>query len=97
MSKTRALWLRVGVVALVIAGTAFAWKQYTNRQHEIADVPTATARQGEFAVIIRCRGSLTARRSEQLTAPAGQPNASSNRSRLVGRHGASQRPRGPQK
>jgi multidrug efflux pump subunit AcrA (membrane-fusion protein) len=62
---------RLGILVVLIAGSAFAWKQYSKRHHEIADLPTAPARQGEFAVMIRCRGSLTARRSEQLTAPVG--------------------------
>jgi hypothetical protein len=71
MSRAHSLWLRLGLVVLVIAGTAFAWKQYAHRQHDVADVPTATARQGEFAVMIHCRGALTARRSVQLAAPVG--------------------------
>jgi len=69
--KTRAVWIRLGCVALAIAGTAFAWKQYVHRQRDAVDVPTAPTRQGQFAVMIHCRGSLTARRSVQLTAPVG--------------------------
>jgi hypothetical protein len=63
-------WIRTGIVALAIAGTAFAWKQYTQRRG-IVDLPTAAVRQGDFAVLIHCRGALTARRSVQLTAPVG--------------------------
>ncbi len=64
------LWLRLGLVALLMVGSAFAWKQFAHR-HSALDLPTAPARQGDFAVMIRCRGSLTARRSHQLTAPVG--------------------------
>jgi HlyD family secretion protein len=71
VSTARTIFLRLAVAALLIAGTAFAWKQYAHRHTEVADVPTAPARQGEFAVMIRCRGSLTARRSAQIVAPVG--------------------------
>jgi len=71
LSKRRTLWIRLAIAALAIAGTAFAWKQYSHRQHDSVDVPTAPARLGEFAVMIHCRGALSARRSVQLTAPVG--------------------------
>jgi HlyD family secretion protein len=70
MAKPRALWIRLGAVALAIVGSAFAWKQYGHRRDPL-DLPTAPARQGEFAVMIRSRGSLAARRSIQLIAPVG--------------------------
>ncbi len=63
--------IRFGVIILLIAGSAFAWRQYSKRHGEVVDVPTAPVRQGEFAVMIHCRGALTARRSEQLDAPVG--------------------------
>jgi len=68
--RRRAIRIRLGTVALAMVGTAFAWKQYA-RKHDSVDVPTAQARQGEFAVMIRCRGALSARRSVQLAAPIG--------------------------
>ena len=37
-------------------------------------MPFATARKGEFLVLVRCRGELVARRSEQLTAPLDVPD-----------------------
>jgi multidrug efflux pump subunit AcrA (membrane-fusion protein) len=37
-------------------------------------VPTAKARQGEFQVIVACRGELVAGASRQLTAPVNVPN-----------------------
>ena len=70
MRRRRAIRIRLGTVALAMVGTAFAWKQYA-RKHDSVDVPTAQARQGEFAVMIRCRGALSARRSVQLAAPIG--------------------------
>jgi hypothetical protein len=70
MAKSRAILLRAAIVILVIAGTAFAWKQYARRGNTL-DLPTAPVRQGDFAVMIRCRGALTARRSVQIIAPVG--------------------------
>ena len=67
---TRSLWLRLTIAALLIAGAAFAWKQYSHRQ-SLVDLPTAPVREGDFSVLIRCRGSLSARRSHQITAPTG--------------------------
>lgn len=37
-------------------------------------LPTAQARQGEFLVITRCRGELSARRSISITAPTNVPD-----------------------
>lgn len=70
MPKPRAIWIRLGAIALLIVGSAFAWKQYGHKR-ETLDLPTAPARLGEFAVTIRSRGSLTARRSIQVIAPVG--------------------------
>ncbi len=36
-------------------------------------LPTAPARQGDFSVIVRCRGELKAQRSVQITAPVNVP------------------------
>jgi HlyD family secretion protein len=38
------------------------------------NTPLATARQGEFLVIVSCRGELAADRSVQITAPVNVPN-----------------------
>jgi len=70
MRRSRAILLRFSLAALLIAGSAFAWKQYTRRQ-TVLDLPTAAVRQGEFSVLISCRGTLIARRSEQIVAPVG--------------------------
>lgn len=61
---------RLAIAIVLIAGSAFAWKQYVRRQSAV-DLPTAPVRQGDFAVLVHCRGSLSARRSEQITAPVG--------------------------
>lgn len=70
MPRSRAILLRFSIAALLIAGSAFAWKQYARHQ-TVVDLPTAPVRQGEFAVLINCRGTLIARRSEQIVAPVG--------------------------
>jgi multidrug efflux pump subunit AcrA (membrane-fusion protein) len=67
------VWLRVAIALLAVAGIAFGWRQL-RRNRQIADLPTAAARKGDFLVIVRCRGELTARRSEQLTAPLDIPD-----------------------
>jgi len=64
----RRLWIRVTVFLLLVAGSGFAWRQMRHSQ-QLADLPTAPARKGDFLVLVRCRGELTARRSEQVIAP----------------------------
>lgn len=62
-----AAWL-AGV--LVIIGVASAGVYRLRQTQETAnDLPVAPAKQGEFLVIIRCRGELRAGRSVQLYAP----------------------------
>ncbi|MEN6604151.1 MAG: efflux RND transporter periplasmic adaptor subunit [Bryobacteraceae bacterium] len=39
-----------------------------------SNLPVATARKGEFLVIVSCRGELVASRSAQITAPLNVPN-----------------------
>jgi HlyD family secretion protein len=76
MSKRRP-WLAVGggwlmVVALLAGATAGV---YRLRQVQAAGtLPTAPARQGDFSVLVRCRGELKARRSVQITAPVNVPS-----------------------
>ena len=71
--KRSRLWLRLGLCALLLGGSAFGWREYSRRQTTL-DLPTAAARQGEFAVLIRCRGALSARHSVQITAPVDVPD-----------------------
>jgi HlyD family secretion protein len=65
--------LRVLVVLGVLAGSAFALR-HLHKNREAADLPTASAKQGEFLVLVRCRGELSARRSVQITAPLDVPD-----------------------
>src|SRR5450631_4381947 len=52
----------------VIAGGSLAWFKMRKVQAD-ADLPSAKAHQGEFLVIVRCRGELGAARSVQIAAP----------------------------
>jgi multidrug efflux pump subunit AcrA (membrane-fusion protein) len=71
--KRPRLWLRAGLGLLVLAASALAVRQMRHTR-ESTDLPTASARQGDFLVLVRCRGLLVARRSEQLTAPLNVPD-----------------------
>lgn len=64
------LW---AVCALVLAGGA-AFLFHLRSPRLPADLPTARARQGEFLVIVQCRGELVARRSVQIAAPLNVPD-----------------------
>jgi len=70
--RTR-LWVRTGILVLLVAGSAFALRQF-RRTRAVADLPTAPARKGTFSVLVSCRGELTASRSVQLTAPLDIPD-----------------------
>lgn len=72
MKKLR-LWIRLSAGLLLVAGSGFAIREY-QRTKERAELPVATARKGDFLVMVRCRGELTARRSEQVVAPADVPD-----------------------
>ncbi len=67
------VWIRLFILVAVVGGVVFGWRQL-RRTKQIADLPTAAARKGDFMVIVRCRGELSARRSEQLTAPLDIPD-----------------------
>lgn len=73
MSRRRTrLWIRAGVILLVLAGSGFALRQM---HHTTAlDLPTAAARKGDFLVLVHSRGELSAHRSVQLTAPLDVPD-----------------------
>jgi multidrug efflux pump subunit AcrA (membrane-fusion protein) len=68
----RGKWLRRGlrtaVLAAILAGLGFGLRQFRQTRAEAA-LPMASAHKGDFLVLVRCRGELMARRSEQLTAP----------------------------
>lgn len=67
------LWLRLGLFLLLVAGSAFALRQYRHSR-SIIDLPTAPARQGDFLVMVRCRGELIAGHSVQIGAPRDVPD-----------------------
>ena len=52
----------------LVAGAAYAVYRYRQSQ-PAAILPSAPARQGDFLVLIRCRGELQAERSVQISAP----------------------------
>jgi HlyD family secretion protein len=70
--RTR-LWVRTGILVLVVAGSAYGLREL-RRNPAVAELPTASARQGTFSVLVTCRGELSARRSIQLTAPLDTPD-----------------------
>ncbi|HEY1757324.1 MAG TPA: efflux RND transporter periplasmic adaptor subunit [Bryobacteraceae bacterium] len=72
MRRTR-LWIRAAIFLLVLAGSGFAWREMQHA-HELTDLPTAAVRKGDFLVLVRCRGELTARRSVQVIAPLDVPD-----------------------
>ena len=68
---TRKRWaplIRTVVFLLLITGSGFAVRQFRHTR-DAADLPLAAAHKGDFLVLVRSRGELSARRSEQLTAP----------------------------
>jgi len=66
--KIRRLAVRALIVLLIVTGSGFALRQF-KRSRAAADLPVATAKKGEFLVLVRCRGELKARVSEQIEAP----------------------------
>jgi multidrug efflux pump subunit AcrA (membrane-fusion protein) len=56
------------IFLMILAGSGYGIHEF-RKTRQAADVPVATAKKGEFLVLVRCRGELMARRSEQLTAP----------------------------
>lgn len=75
MSRLRTLrfWIGLAITLFALAGAAAG--VYRLRQVQAAGtLPVAPARQGDFSVIVRCRGELKARRSVQITAPVNVPS-----------------------
>jgi multidrug efflux pump subunit AcrA (membrane-fusion protein) len=61
----RAAW----IVVLIGLPAAGVWLWKARQVQAKADLPVATARKGEFQVIVRCRGELASTSSVQLVAP----------------------------
>jgi len=66
-------WIRAVVIVLLLAAAGFGIARM-RRGHDIPDLPTALARRGEFLVLVRTRGELTALRSIELHAPKDVPD-----------------------
>jgi HlyD family secretion protein len=69
-TRNRIIFFVVTAVILVGAGAAFRMR----RVQAATELPTAEVRKGEFLVLIRCRGELTARSSVQINAPRNIPD-----------------------
>jgi len=61
-------WLTFLLFLLLAGGAAAGVYRYRQTQTS-QNLPVAVARQGDFSVIIRCRGELHARRSVAIYAP----------------------------
>ena len=71
--RTARFWIGLIIVLLALVGAAAGI--YRLRQVQAAGtLPTTPARQGDFSVIVRCRGELKAKRSVQITAPVNVPS-----------------------
>jgi HlyD family secretion protein len=69
-TRNRIIFFVVTAAFLVGAGAAFRMR----RVQAATELPTAEVRKGEFLVLIRCRGELTARSSVQINAPRNIPD-----------------------
>src|SRR5438309_8454016 len=70
-SRTRArlrFWAGFLLFAGVIAGAGYGVYRYRQAQ-PAAVLPSAPARQGDFLVLVRCRGEIQAERSVSVNAP----------------------------
>ncbi len=66
-------WTGLGITLLAL-GAATAGVYRLRQVQAAGTLPTAPARQGDFSVIVRCRGELKARHSVQITAPVNVPS-----------------------
>ncbi|MBK5294755.1 MAG: efflux RND transporter periplasmic adaptor subunit [Acidobacteriia bacterium] len=64
------------VVTVAVVGAAIAGGLFMRKAAAKTERPVAFAREGEFQVMISCRGELIAADSEQVTAPLNVPNLS---------------------
>ncbi|MCU1261661.1 MAG: hypothetical protein JWO80_4546, partial [Bryobacterales bacterium] len=71
MSRQRqTLRRRIAIVCVLTAAVAGGYTLFRMRRVQAAtELPSAVARRGEFLVLVRSRGELTARVSVQITAP----------------------------
>jgi multidrug efflux pump subunit AcrA (membrane-fusion protein) len=71
--KRRRGWLVALAAAAILAAGGYIGFRRMRSVQAAANLPTAPARKGEFLVIVRCRGELTAQVSVQITAPVNVP------------------------
>lgn len=64
----------VGGLLTVLAVTVMVMHSRSKAASPTTSVPTATARRGEFLVIVSCRGELTADLTTRINAPVNVPN-----------------------
>ena len=67
-------WLFALVTLLAAGAVAYSAFRQTKKVSASNATPTATARAGEFLVIVTCRGELVAGRSVMITAPTNVPD-----------------------
>ncbi len=60
--------IRIAILLIILTGIGFGLRQFRQTRAQAA-LPLATAKKGDFLVLVRSRGELIARRSEQLSAP----------------------------
>ena len=65
--------VRILLVLLVVAGSVWALRRWHHSSSPL-EAPTASARLGDFLVMVRSRGALSARRSVQMSAPLDVPD-----------------------
>jgi len=73
MNRRLIFAIRTLAALLLVAGSGYAVHEF-RKTKQAADLPVASAHKGEFLVLVRCRGELLARRSEQLAAPLDVPD-----------------------
>jgi HlyD family secretion protein len=74
--RARRRWKRIGlgVAAAVLLVAAGGGLYRLRRVQAAVNPPTARARKGDFAVLVRCRGELIVKHSVQLIAPRNVPD-----------------------
>ncbi len=71
--RRRLVWLSL-VLAAIGAMAVFGFSKREAWLQAGSELPMAPVRQGDFLVMVKCRGELVARRSVQVTAPRDVPD-----------------------
>ena len=67
-------WLFSLITLLAVCGVLYASFRQTKKVSASTPTPTASAKRGEFLVIVGCRGELVAGKSVMITAPTNVPD-----------------------